>query len=530
MRNFWIILKTNLINTFKLNKLNAKSKRDRVSIWMILLFIFIVILFFGIAFMYLFMFGEALAKGGAPELILDLGLFAGAIFSILVTLNNAGAYIFRARDFDLLMSLPVKPQTVVASKLAYLLLMNYLTFALIYLPTIIVYAIFNQTNYVFWLTTLPTFILLPLLPVTVASFISYLFSLIAPRFKYKNFFAIILSISFIIFIMFISFRSQMIYENPEAFTANMNKILKITGQLAYNGMRGDLLSYLIFTAISIVPFSGFVYFVGIYYLRSNTRFNSAYTNKGFKMTEMETSSQNKTLIKKEVKRYFGSNMYVLNTIMGPILSVIMIVLTYLSSKEMIPGNNYNINELGIFPLILVGIVTFTLGITSTTSASISIEGKQFWILKSAPITSKQVFDAKIFVNLLITIPFVIIDVILSKVLFHLEIIDLVFMLIIPIIAILFMSYIGLYLNLLFPRFDYESDVKAVKQSISVLLTMVAGFLFSLIMIVMAILGITKLKNITLTYLIAIMSGLILMTLSITLTYKHGNKLYHRLNA
>lgn len=39
MRNFWILLKYNLINTLNLNKLNSKTKEGKLSLLMVILFI-----------------------------------------------------------------------------------------------------------------------------------------------------------------------------------------------------------------------------------------------------------------------------------------------------------------------------------------------------------------------------------------------------------------------------------------------------------------------------------------------------------
>ena len=172
--------------------------------------------------------------------------------------------------------------------------------------------------------------------------------------------------------------------------------------------------------------------------------------------------------------------------------------------------------------IIVALVVFMLGITSTTASSISIEGKQFWILKSSPITPKQVFHGKIIVNLVITVPFLIINAVLAVVLLNFGVLDTIMLIVIPLLVTLFMSYMGLFVNLLFPRFDYDSDVKAIKQSLSVLITMGVGFVVAAIIIGTS--GyVYSIQVINYTYLTGLITSLVFAILSIVLLYTKENK-------
>lgn len=184
----------------------------------------------------MFMIGSALAEGGFPELILLVGIVAGFMFILLMTITKANSTLFRSRDYDLLMSLPLKPSTIIASKLVYILAINYLLFAFIYFPTIIVYTVFNTTDLWFWLLVLPTFFLVPLLPIAVSSLLAYLFGFITPKIKYKNLTSILFSLLILFLIMYASFQSSSIEEDPSAFALFMkNALVKIyyPGQIAF---------------------------------------------------------------------------------------------------------------------------------------------------------------------------------------------------------------------------------------------------------------------------------------------------------
>ncbi|MDD4387634.1 MAG: hypothetical protein PHV87_00210 [Bacilli bacterium] len=528
MRNSWLLLKVNIINTFKLNKI-FKRKENRTSVFMSFLVIIGYISIAAVAFLYMFMFGELYSQNGVPNLILITGISIGFIFVLLMTITTANSYLFRSRDFDLLMALPVSSATVIFSKIVHLLLINYFMFLLIYLPTVVVYQIYNQTTPLFWLLVIPTFLLIPLLPIAVSGFLSFLFGFIPLKQKYKTILTIILSL-FLVFIIFWSQLQISNVENPEAIFGTVGGYLtKINypGLLAAEGMEGNILKYLLFVVISIIPFIGFVYIVAANYLKSNSRSRRSETNKKFVLTESESKGQARALIIKELRRYFSSSIYVVNTIMSPVISLIFLILLIMSKNQL--AKFFEVLGYDVLPLIFIILLIFSLSLTSTTCSSISIEGKQFWILKSLPCQTGHIFFAKILVNLIITIPVLIIDVIVAQVALHITIVDALFLFIIPLLVLLYTSFIGLYSNLLLPRFDYENDTKVVKQSLSTLVAMVFGFFGFAILIGVGYVSYRVFETNLPVYLLTSLTALVLMIISFLLLRFHGTKLYQKIH-
>jgi len=180
--------------------------------------------------------------------------------------------------------------------------------------------------------------------------------------------------------------------------------------------------------------------------------------------------------------------------------------------------------------MLIAVFIFSLSLTSTTSSSISIEGKQFWILKSLPCSEKKVFFAKIFVNLFITVPFLVVDIIIAIVALKISVLHALFVFLIPLLLLLFTSFTGLYVNLLFPRFDYENDTKVVKQSISVLVSMVCGVIATALLVGLGYLLIREFGNNIIVYLLTTLATAILALASFLLLRFSGTKLYQNINS
>ncbi|HOH18510.1 MAG TPA: hypothetical protein PK087_04220, partial [Bacilli bacterium] len=83
-------------------------------------------------------------------------------------------------------------------------------------------------------------------------------------------------------------------------------------------------------------------------------------------------------------------------------------------------------------------------------------------------------------------------------------------------------------NLLLPRFDYDSDVKAVKQGMSVLMTMLTGFVTVTIVIVAGVLGVVFFTPIV-AYIFAFIAASLIAIVFISLVQTHGVKLFNRIN-
>ena len=119
----------------------------------------------------------------------------------------------------------------------------------------------------------------------------------------------------------------------------------------------------------------------------------------------------------------------------------------------------------------------------TTCSSISLEGKQWWIVKSLPIQTKDLFDSKILLNLSLIAPaYVIAELVLIFALKPVAL-ELIWLLFIPVLMICFSSVFGITMNIKFPLFQWENEVAVVKQSASAFFGGIVGFLLVLLCMV-----------------------------------------------
>lgn len=126
------------------------------------------------------------------------------------------------------------------------------------------------------------------------------------------------------------------------------------------------------------------------------------------------------------------------------------------------------------------VLSCLLCMTSISSCSISMEGNTFWQIQTLPITAKEFYDSKILANISVAAPFYLVSVILLGLAAKPVGLDMIWLLVIPVCYVLFMCVVGITVNLTFPVLKWENEVRIVKQSASMLVTMLIGVLSSIL--------------------------------------------------
>lgn len=185
-----------------------------------------------------------------------------------------------------------------------------------------------------------------------------------------------------------------------------------------------------------------------------------------------------TIFKKEIKRYFSSFTYVINTTISPIALVILcgaLLLGMLPNLQKIGISQLDltINSSSIYFIMMIACLT----LTTTTSSSLSFEGKNVWIIQSLPISVFELSLAKVLVNITLYVPGLIMTILVCWNTFLLRGFSLTITTFFLIINLFCISILGILLNLIFPNFTWTSEMVVVKQGLSTILTAVISLSF-----------------------------------------------------
>ncbi|NLL73187.1 MAG: hypothetical protein GX237_06630 [Clostridiales bacterium] len=437
-------------------------------------FAFFFLMMSGTSFFYAYGLGTLLNTFNIINALPSLFMALSSVMVLFTTVFKVKGTIFGFKDYDMVMSLPVKNSEVVASRLILLYSINLVFVLIVMLPMTVAYGIIANPNWVFYLYSIISIFLIPLLPIIIASILGTVITYVAMGFRYSN--AIYMVLSFILFfaLMIIPFFMQ---GSEEAFAKihqvisnQINNLYPLAALYSRAVNDYDLASMIIFAIISIVAFMVFSLVVGKSFVRINTLIMTGSHRSNYKLGELKTSSPMKSLFKKELKRYFASNVYVMNTVFGMLILVIMVIaLPFIDTNTIVEG----IDVAGAVEDIIPVIITFCISTSCTTMASISIEGQNLWITKSLPVSVKNIFLSKILVNLFILSPGLISTIAIGIIL-KINFVQSLITILTVIVFSLFVAQYGLVINLTFPNLKWSSETIIVKQSTSSMISIFSG--------------------------------------------------------
>ncbi|HIS48003.1 MAG TPA: hypothetical protein IAB46_10730 [Candidatus Scybalocola faecigallinarum] len=415
---------------------------------------------------------------GMEDSVMPLMMTAASLMILFTTMAKASNFIFSTKDNDLLMSLPVTNWAVIVSRFASLYLYEAVITAIIMVPALVVYCVMCGPQLLFIFEVVLSLLFVPLIPLAIATLIGIVISFIAARFKYKNLVIMVLGTAAFLGIMYFSFTMPSMDEEAlmEINDLLMGAITRLypPAALYFSGLNGSAAAYLGYLILSVAV-------AGVIIALIAWRFNrliaalSAHKVKGnFKMTRLKTGSAFSALLAREFKRYFSSTVYVLNTALIYVLLIAAgIAVFFIDDIEAVlnlPGANTMIGALA--PIV----IAFFAGITSTTSAALSLEGKNLWLIASFPVRSITVFNAKIALNLILGVPCVLITAILFAIRFQLGAADTAFTIVIPLLYTLLAAVGGLFLNIHFPNFSWTNEAAVVKQGAAPMIAVFGGMI------------------------------------------------------
>lgn len=421
-------------------------------------------------------------QGSEKALTLYTMSMTAFIVLLVFAAYNCGNHLFGSKDYDLLRSMPISRTSLIASKLLSFLALQYFYEVFLLIPAIILYGLFTSQTLFYYLGGLGMFLVLPMPTVILSALFSVIIGYVSSHFKYKNLVSNILMMIFILLVFFGSFMIQSLVGTSvdvSGIIRNMQLYLPFSSLMVKGMLESNLISYLLGLLCNVVPFVLFVVFFAKRFTDINNRLRKSYREKNFKLTAIKQTSCFQALFMKEVRRYFSCGIYVMNTAFGPAIMLIGTIAA-IFSKEWMMGI---LSELPpeLTSQLSVGLaicLIFLIMMSCTTNSSISLEGRHLWITKTLPISSEEIFASKIAVNLVILVPASMLSVILLSLLFSINIFEALLLLVLCLSAALFTSCFGLIINLNFPRFDWVSETVVVKQSMSTMISVFGGMIFT----------------------------------------------------
>lgn len=508
MRNILILTKTFLLNG--LGGLRGKRSRTKGTIGIGVIALLYCALFALLTYLQMLTTAEY-AEYGAAFYALGTGYTMGIFLTLCFAFQTiTGGQ--RANDTEMLLAMPIKKNEIMIAKALSRYVLNLLITALIILPNIIAYMRYTAFSGVALLGNIVSVLMIPLITVGLTYIIDFVMTTCLPNFKYANVLKAIVTIALLIALVFV-------YEYVILSTDLVTMEKAVNYVLTFN----PIFMLILITGASAIFAIGVVLFAILMNRESRTTVAKTVKLVGKKTTPF------RSLLKNETNRYLNSTVLMINTLLGPLAIIALTLwLAIDHCQTFMPLLNMFALDANFVCLLVMALFSSLAVLTYPTAFSISLEGKQFWILQSMPIKPNTVLSAKALFGVLFLSPIMLTCSILLQVVMRFNVWYFISLLLVPVLMNVTIAFGGVLVNLFFPKFNAESDVAVVKNSMSSFIMMFGGLvivgLFSYLYYVLLSSNLATI----LVLLIPLLLLVVIATLMVILTLTLGKRIFKRL--
>ena len=179
--------------------------------------------------------------------------------------------------------------------------------------------------------------------------------------------------------------------------------------------------------------------------------------------------------------FTSSANYMLNCGFGTLFLVLASGFLLWQGRELLELVSQSFPERsGAMPVLLAFVLCLLSAMNDTTAPSVSLEGKQLWLAQSLPVSPWQVLRAKLRLQLLITIPPMLLCLVCLLAVYPGSPLELLFIAVTALSYALLMALLGLFLGLKMPNLSWTNEVVPIKQSACVALSLFGGWAVAMI--------------------------------------------------
>ena len=424
---------------------------------------------------------------GAGEIVPSYLIMLSVAIVFGFSVFQVGGILFRNNGYQVMASLPVKTSAIVVGRFVRLYLESLAKACLVMIPGNLVYAFLLKPGWTFYVNGLISILILPMIPLSAATFIGVLVTGFASRMKHRAIWETILTLGFVLALLGgvsklagdnQKFTLEMLKNISETVMDTLRKVYPPAVLLGEGMTTGSFLPVLFVAFLSVTVLMIIIGIATHFFHGICRKLQESASKKTHAISEIGISNVGQrrlfgSLVIRDARRYLASSTYMLNTIMGPVLGTVGSVILVFTDIEKAMGDipiHLNIQQATVF---LISGIFCTMNATST---SVSMEGKEWWILKSLPLPSKMILDSKLCFNLLLIAPFYLISQIFLGIALGGGTVEIFWSVVIMTLFILFSCVGGLTANLKFPKMEWDSEVIIVKQSASAAIGGLMGML------------------------------------------------------
>lgn len=414
-----------------------------------------------------------LKESNQEWIIVSLAMGVALFLCFLGSVFMAQQQIYESKDNEMLMSMPIKPGQIVLSRIFAIAVFNLIYAFPFFTGTVLGHSLaLNSIEVIPIIILLLCYIAMVVFVTMLTSLLAWGVSIILSKITNKTIISTVLYLIFFAIYFYSIFNLDNIGEAVEQNADKISRgIMTFARPLYYMGAsftQQNILFAAVFIATMLIP--AFLIYLVIkksffkILLHENKTKKTKYKGGDYKSRSIFVA-----LLQKEVARFLKTPMYFMSY--GTSIFFVAMMLIYLFIKKDKLEDVVNVLSIygvsstkalpAIFSMLLYQFVSTG---ALLTSASINMEGKNIWIIKSLPIRTIDILLAKGLVPVVTLLPVFEIESLLFVILFNIKGVGVILMLLMPIFTMTFFSMFGIYINLKHFKLDWISENEAFKRA------------------------------------------------------------------
>ena len=479
-----ILLKKQLTEIFRSYFYDAKKNRKRSNASVIAYFVLFALLVIGLVggiFTYLsFSLCGALCEVGLSWLYFAvMGLIAAALGTFGSVFNTfSGLYL--AKDNDLLLSLPIPIRYILFSRLLTVYLMGLLYSAVVAVPACVVFWILYDASASAVTGGVLFTLLISLIVLTLSCALGWIVAKISVKLKHKSLIAAFASLAFIAVYYFVYFKAKDVLADLIVNAAVYGDTLHSKAYPLYlfgKTGTGDLMSSVTVSIFVCAILALVLFLLSRSFVRIATVSEKA-EKRAYNSRSIRKSSCFRALLAREKRRFVSNPTYMLNCGFGTLLLPLCGIAALWKGRVVFSVLNEIFSQNSECIVILLGTAVCILcSMNSITEPSVSLEGNTLWLLRSLPVPTKRILQAKVLLQVLFTSVPCVFCLACLFIVFPVSPLTVFSLFLLSLSFCVLSAQVGLYIGLKMPILNWTSEITPIKQSFSVILDLLFGWVY-----------------------------------------------------
>lgn len=451
-----ILLKKQLYelnSSFFYDRKKGKARAKSTSILFIVLYALLMIVVIGGMFAAMsFMLCKPFVGLGLDWLYFDMMTLMALFLGVFGGVFNTYSSLYKAKDNDLMLSLPVPTKYILLSRLMGVYLMGLMFSAVVMLPAIIVYFIVAKPAFAGVFGSILLTILVSVFVFILSCLLGWVVARVSVHLKSKSLIVVIISLVFFGLYYFVCFNAYDLIEQLVRNAVTVGEKLMNSAYVLYiigDCGAGGWLSML-YTTLAVA-----VLFILTYRILARSFIKIATTSdkvakREYRSQTAKMRSTSSALLHRELSHLLSSPTYMLNCALATPILLIAGVFLLIKGADIVSIFEMFALPNGFFTALLAFGVCVLGAMNDLTAPSVSLEGKGLWIAQSLPVQPKAVLHAKLRLHMLFT---VIPELFCSAcicIVFRPDFVSGLLCVILPPVFTLFLAAFGLIINLKSP--------------------------------------------------------------------------------